>query len=222
MTSGAPLEEKLEGTLRRDPSRTRARILEAAIEAFSARGLGGARVDEIARAAGTNKRMLYHYFGNKEDLYLAALEQVYADIRESEQALSLGDKPPEAAMRELLRFTWSYFRAHPEFISMLNSENMHKAAYLRRSKRVRDLHSPLRDLLAQLLERGVAQGVFRKGVDPIQLYISIAALGYFYHSNRHTLSTIFAIDLGSETAMAEREEHLIEVIMGFLRPPILD
>jgi len=206
------------GNGRRDPERTRAQILEAAIGEFAAKGLGGARVNEIAARAGANKRMLYHYFGNKEELYLAALEKVYADIRREEQALSLGDLEPEEGMHRLLAFTWSYFHRHPEFIHMLNCENQQQARHLARSTRIRELHSPLVRMIEDLLERGAEKGVFRAGVDPIQLYISIAALGYFYLSNRHTLSTIFAIDLGSDAAREARQAHLIEVVMGYLRP----
>jgi AcrR family transcriptional regulator len=203
---------------KRDPARTRGRILAAAIAEFSAKGLSGARIDQIARRAGANKRMIYHYFGSKEELYLAALEAVYASIRDSEQALRLEDLPPEAAMRELVGFTWQYFLDHPEFISLLNNENLHEARHLRRSARIRELHSPLVALIGDVLRRGVAAGVFRPGVDPVQLYVSIAALGYFYLSNRHTLSTIFGRDLGAPEALAARREHIVEVTLGYLRP----
>jgi AcrR family transcriptional regulator len=202
----------------RDPARTRAQILKAAIDEFSARGFSGARVNTIAARARANKRMLYHYFGNKEALYLAALEQVYATIREKERALDVEHLPPEEALRRLVELTWQHFVEHPEFIRMLNTENLHKAQFLARSKRIRELHSPLTQMRAELLARGAAAGVFRDDVDPVQLYVSIASLGYFYLSNRYTLSTIFGRDLGSEEALAERRRHIVEVILGFLRP----
>jgi len=206
-----------DAAVQRDPERTRRRILDAAIAEFSAKGLSGARIDEIAGRAGANKRMIYHYFGNKEDLYLAALETVYETIRASERGLRLEDLPPEEAMRELVRFTWQYFLEHPEFISLLNNENLHEARHIRRSARIRELHSPLVGLIENILERGAAAGVFRNGIDPVQLYVSIASLGDFYLSNRHTLSTIFGRDLDAPEELAARREHIVDVTLGYLR-----
>ena len=202
--------------IRRDPERTRARILEAARTEFARRGLGGARVDQIAARAGSNKRMIYYYFGNKEALFLAALESAYAHIREAEQSLKLSDLDPAAGMRRLVRFTWKYYLAHPEFITLLNSENLHRARHLKKSNEIRALHSPLVALLEALLQRGQRAGVFRRGVDPVQLYISIAALGYFYLSNNHTLSTIFGRDLMQARALKRRLAHVSEVVLGYL------
>lgn len=203
---------------KRDPDGTRGRILNAAIVEFATKGLGGARVDEIAVRAGANKRMLYHYFGNKDDLFLAALESVYADIREKELALDLDSLPPLRAMEALVGFTWDYFAANPHFVPMLNSENLHKARHLRRSQVITALHSPLVELIGGILRRGVAAGVIRDGVDPMQLYISIAGLGFFYFSNIHTLSTIFVRDFASEAERARRRAHVTEVVLGYLRP----
>lgn len=202
----------------RDPARTRAQILAAAIHEFSTKGFSGARINAIAARARANKRMLYHYFGNKEALYLAALEHVYVTIREKEQALDVEHLPPEEALRRLVELTWQHFVEHPEFIRMLNTENLHKARFLERSELIRELHSPLTRMLAELLDRGAAAGIFRDDVDPVQLYVSIASLGYFYLSNRYTLATIFARDLGSDEALAERRHHIVEVILGYLRP----
>src|SRR4051812_2274431 len=161
----------------RDPERTRAAILAAAMEEFTTSGLNGARVDAIAKRARVNKRMIYHYFGDKEGLYLAVLEATYAAIRAAELDLHLVDRDPVEGMRELVLFTWRYFLAHPEFLSLLGTENLHKAAYLKRSKRIRELHSPLIGMISTLLERGAKARVFREGVDPVELYITIAALG---------------------------------------------
>lgn len=201
---------------KRDPDATRARILDAAVAEFAAKGLGGARVDEIAVRAGANKRMLYHYFGNKDDLFLAALESAYADIRDAEQALDLGKLPPMEAMRQLVEFTFDYFILRPEFVTLLNSENLHRARHLRRSRSIRAMHSPLIALIEGILARGEAEGSMRGGVDPMQLYISIAGLGYFYNSNIHTLSTIFARDFDSAAERAQRRAHMVEVVLGFL------
>ena len=201
----------------RDPERTRGAILAAATAAFSAKGLDGARVDDIAHRSGVSKRMIYHYFGDKEGLYLAVLEASYAAIRTAELGLKLSDLGPIDGMRTLVRFTWGYFIAHPEFLSLLGTENLHRAANLKKLHRIRELHSPLIGLLSELLARGEKQTVFRKAVDPMQLYISIAALGFFYLSNRHTLSTIFGHDLSAPGALSERGDHIVEVVLGYLR-----
>jgi AcrR family transcriptional regulator len=201
----------------RDPQRTRRAILDAATVEFAVNGFGGASVNAVAERAGINKRMLYHYFGNKEDLFLVVLEEAYADIRSCERLLSLTDLEPVEAMRRLVLFTWHYYLENPAFVSLLNTENLHKARHLRRSDNIRALHSPLVDTLGELLRRGAADGVFRPGVDPVQLYISIAGLGYFYLSNAYTLSTIFDRDLKAQPALADRGEHIVEVILGYLR-----
>jgi AcrR family transcriptional regulator len=202
----------------RDAERTRAAILAAAIDEFAAHGLGGARVDSIATRARANKRMLYYYFGAKEDLYLAALEAAYERIRSEEQKLDLAHLPPEQGVRELVAFTWRYFVTHPEFMSLLNTENLHQARHLRRSRKIRALHSPLVATLSELLDRGRREGVFRAGIDPVQLYVSIAALGYFYLSNSHTLSTIFGRNLRAPRALAQRLDHITELVVASLRP----
>jgi AcrR family transcriptional regulator len=202
----------------RDPERTRAVILAAATEEITTKGLDGARVDEIARRSGVNKRMIYHYFGDKEGLYLAVLETTYAAIRTAEIGLKLADRDPAEGMRELVLFTWQYFIDHPEFLSLLGTENLHRAAYLKKSKRIRDLHSPLVGMIADLLERGARQKVFRKGIDPVELYITIAALGFFYLSNRHTLATIFGRDLAKPASLEARGRHIVEVVLAYLKP----
>jgi AcrR family transcriptional regulator len=201
---------------RRDPERNQGRILKAALEEFARYGLSGARVDRIAARAGANKRMLYYYFGNKDDLFLAVLEESYRRIRNAERALHLADLDPRAAMRRLVEFTWSYYLQHPEFLTLLNSENLHRGRHLKRSKNVVAMHSPFVAMIQQVLERGVRKGEFRRGVDPVQLYISIAGLGYFYLSNRHTLSTIFERDLLAGRHKAERLRHMTEFVLGYL------
>jgi AcrR family transcriptional regulator len=202
----------------RDPERTQASILAAATAEFTAKGLNGARVDEIARRAGVNKRMIYHYFGDKEGLYLAALEAAYTNIRTAERGLRLSDKDPVEGMRELVLFTWNYFIEHPEFLSLLGTENLHRATYLKKSKKIRELHSPLIGMIADLLERGAKKGVFRRGVDPADLYISIAGLGWFYVSNRFTLSTIFARDFTARESLEARGRSIVDVVLAYLRP----
>jgi AcrR family transcriptional regulator len=201
----------------RDPDRTRARILEAATGEFARYGLGGARVDRIAARAKANKRMLYYYFGDKEGLFLAALEDRYAHIRNAERSLRLEHLDPRDAVRRLVEFTWDYFLEHPEFMTLLNSENLHKGRHVRRSRRVPEMHSHLVALLRTVLRRGEAQGLFRKGVDPVQLYISIAGEGYFYLSNRYTLSRIFDRDLMAPRALSGRARHITQMVLNALR-----
>ncbi len=202
---------------RRDPDRTRQRILDAATAEFARYGLGGARVDRIAARASANKRMLYYYFGNKDDLFLAVLEGSYARIRSAERALDLEHLAPLDALQRLVQFTWEYFIAHPEFLTFLNSENLHKGRHVRKSKRVREMHSPLVQTIAEILRRGEREGSVRKGIDPVQLYISIAGEGYFYLSNRYTLSQIFARDLMARPALAERARHNARMIVNAVR-----
>ncbi len=207
------------GMATRNPVLNRRAILDAATHEFATKGFGGARVDAIAARAGSNKRMLYHYFGNKEDLYLAVLEETYRGIRLAEADLNLSHLEPEDGVRRLVLFTWRYFIDHPEFLSLLNTENLMGGRFLKRSENIRDLHSPLVSLLSDLLDRGVEKGVFRAGVTPVQLYVTIAGLGFFYMSNRWTLSTIFGRDLAANEALAERGEHIVDVVLGYLRPP---
>lgn len=202
---------------RRDPVRNQGRILKAAVAEFARYGLGGARVDRIAARAGANKRMLYYYFGNKDELFLTVLEDSYARIRSAERALHLTDVDPREAMRRLVEFTWRYYLQHPEFLTLLNSENLHRGRHVRRSKNVVAMHSPFVAMIKQVLERGVRAGEFRRGVDPVQLYISIAALGYFYLSNRHTLSAIFERDLMLPRHKNARLHHMVDLVLGYLR-----
>jgi AcrR family transcriptional regulator len=209
-------EDAVRVTRPRDPERTRLAILDAATVEFVQHGFAGASVNEIAARAQVNKRMLYHYYGKKDDLYLAVLERSYRGIRTAETQLRLTDLGPRDAIERLVRFTWDYFLEHPEFLSLLNTENMLKARYLRRSERILDLHSPLLKMLTDVLGRGEAEGLFRKGVDPVQLYIDIASLGFFYLSNRHTLSTIFQRDLECAERLEERGSHVVDVILGYL------
>jgi AcrR family transcriptional regulator len=198
-------------------SATKANILAAATREFARYGLGGARVDRIAQRARANKRMLYYYYGDKDGLFLAALEDRYAHIRNAERSLKLEHLDPREAVRRLVEFTWRYFVEHPEFLTLLNSENLHQGRHVKSSRRVRELHSPLVETLGAVLRRGEKEGLFRGGVDPVQLYISIAGEGYFYLSNRYTLSRIFGRDLMAPRALAGRARHISEMILNALR-----
>jgi AcrR family transcriptional regulator len=209
---------KKSGRTTRDPERTSAAILAASVREFTDKGYGGARINEIAKRAGVNKRMLYHYFGGKEALYLAVLEGAYVAIRSAETRLHLADQDPVDGMRELALFTWRYFLEHPEFLSLLSTENLHRAKYLKRSARIFDLHSPLVAVISDLLQRGAANGQFRADADPVKVYVSIAALGFFYLSNRWTLSTIFRRDLAEPQELDAWGQHIVDTILASLRP----
>jgi AcrR family transcriptional regulator len=200
----------------RDADRSRDAILAAARDEFAEHGLGGARVERIAERAALNKRLIYYYFENKDSLFSAVLEDTYLNIREAEKRLHLTDLTPAEAVRKLTEFTWTYYLEHPEFLTLLNSENLHRARHLDGSARVRELNSPLIQTLAEVLERGRRDGSFRGGVDPVQLYISIAGLSYFYLSNNHTLSAIFGRNLMSPKARSERLSHICDVILGYV------
>ena len=200
----------------RDADRSQRSILEAALGEFAEHGLGGARMDRIAERASVNKRLIYYYFENKESLFTAVLELAYDNIRSQERQLNLTQVEPTEAIRRLVSFTWNYYIEHPEFLTLLNSENLHRARHLKTSSKVRSLNSPLIEALGDVLERGGRLGVFRAGVDPVQLYISIASLSYFYLSNVHTLSTIFGRELLGTKAKVERLSHMTDLVLGYL------
>lgn len=202
----------------RDPERTSAAILAAATKEFAERGYGGARIDAIAARANINKRMLYHYFGGKDALYIAVLEGSYMAIRSAEARLDLSQRKPKEGMRDLVVFTWQYFLSHPEFLGILGTENLNKAKFLKRSARIFELHSPLISEISGLLERGAAAGDFRAGGDPVKIYMTIASLGSFFLTNRWTLSTIFRRNLSEKAEIEAWGEHIVDVIFAYLRP----
>ncbi len=202
----------------RDAAATRQRILAAATDEFARYGFAGARVDRISRRARTFDRMIYYYYGDKVGLFRVVLENVYEDLWRAEEALRLSGVAPEAGMRELVAFTWNYYVAHPEFIRLLNSENLQRGQNVRRSKRVGRLSSPFIDTLRDLLRRGAAKGVFRRGVDPVRLYLTIAALGYFYVANRYTLSNFLAFDLMMPRNRDAWLRHITDLVLDSLRP----
>jgi TetR/AcrR family transcriptional regulator len=201
----------------RDSAATRAALLSTAISEFAEKGFAGARVDEIANRAGVNKQLLYHHFGNKDDLYRVALETVYSEIREKEKALHLGDLSPAEAMRTLVGYSFDYLVEHPEFIRLLNDENAQGAPHAAKSEELTEMHWPLVELLTETLKQGAAEGVFRDDMDPINVYISIAGLSYFYFSNNPTLSAIFGKKLSAPQAIAQRRKHVIEFTLAALK-----
>jgi TetR/AcrR family transcriptional regulator len=203
---------------RRDPAASRKKLLAAARREFAGKGLAGARVDEIAERAGVNKQLVYHYFGDKDALYLAVLEWVYEEIREHERKLNLEGLPPEQAIRKLIESSFDHLALHPDFILLLNDENRGGARHVRGSRKLQAMHSPLVSLVSSILKQGVKAGTFRKGVNPVHLYISIAGLSYFFFSNTPTLSAIFGKNLTTAAAKRARRKHVVDLVMQALRP----
>ncbi len=211
-----PIKNASKSFKTRDADRSRAVILQAALEEFAQYGVGGARMDRMADRSKLNKRLIYYYFSDKDQLFQAVLESAYEKIRESERQLNLEALEPSAAIRKLVEFTWRYYLENPEFLTLLNSANLHRGRHLAGSNKVLTLNSPLIALLGGILERGRAAGDFRGGIDPVQLYVSIAGLSYFYLSNNATLSAIFGRDLMAPKALSERLSHMCEVILGYV------
>lgn len=202
----------------RDPERTRAAILAAATHEFSDNGYGGARIDAIAARAGVNKRMLYHYYGDKDALYEHVLQDIYRGIRTAEQELELGGRDPVEGMRELAHFTWRYFLDHPEFLSLLATENMNKARVLRQASWAPRVNSPLVGVLGDLLGRGADAGVFRRGMDPVDVYVTMAGIGWFALCNRYTLSVSFDRDFLDRKHLARWGDQMADVVIAWLKP----
>jgi AcrR family transcriptional regulator len=200
-----------------DPARTMADILQVATREFAENGLAGARVDVIALAMRTSKRMIYYYFGSKEGLYVAVLEEAYRRMREIESGLHLDDLAPEQALRKLVAFTVDYQRAHPEFIRLVMTENIHRGVYLAQSTAIRQLNVPAIEGLRRVLERGCRDGVFRKGLDPVDVHMSISALSVFNVANRHTFSLIFQRDMDSAKAQTARCDNIVETVVRFCK-----
>ncbi|WP_139864608.1 TetR/AcrR family transcriptional regulator [Bradyrhizobium ivorense] len=203
---------------RRDPVATRNKLLTAARREFAQNGLAGARVDEIAARAGVNKQLVYHYFGDKDALYLAVLELVYEEIRAQERKLNLEGLPPEQAIKTLIEASFDHLDAHPDFIVLLNDENRGGARHVRGSRKLEAMHSPLVSMVSKILAEGLRAGTFRKGVNAVHLYISIAGLSYFFFSNASTLSAIFGKDLSSAAEKRARRKHVVDLVLKSLRP----
>ena len=200
-----------------DPGRTMADIIDVATHEFSEKGLAGARIDVIAEAMRTSKRMIYYYFGSKEGLYIAVLEEAYRRIRQIETELHLEDLSPEDALRRLVGFTVDYQLANPDFVRLVMTENIHRGEYLAQSKSIRKLNVPAIDGLRKLYDRGVSARIFRSGLDMIDLHMSISALSVFNVANRHTFSLIFQRDLETAAALIARRDSIIEMVVRFVR-----
>jgi len=201
-----------------DPEQTRRDIVAIATEEFAEKGLSGARIDEIAARTRTSKRMIYYYFGSKEGLYIAALEQAYRNIRNIEHDVDVDHLPPVEALGELVRFSFDRHQQNPNFVRIVMNENLHQGRYLAQSQEIAKLNVPAIDTIRRIVERGKAAGVFRKDVDPTDLHLSISALCFYSVSNRYSFSTIFKIDMTSPQALAARRESIVATILASVKP----
>lgn len=203
----------------RDAERTRANVLAAGADEFAEHGFGGARIERIARRAGANKQLIYYYFGGKEKLYIAVLDDAYQAIRSAEAELHLADLDPIAGISELTLFTWRYHVDHPALVSLARTENLHKAKYLKRSRKITRLNPPLIEAIARLLARGAREGSFRRDADPLDVYLTIAGLAVYYLANHWTLEANFGRPLMEPSRLEAWGRHIVDVVLAFLRPP---
>jgi AcrR family transcriptional regulator len=199
------------------PAANRASMVAAALDEFAARGFKGASMDAIAARTNTTRALINYYFGSKEKLYLAVLEQVYAEIREAEGRLDLDHLDPVEAMRRIVEFTYDYYLSHEGFVRLVVAENQARGRHFRKSMAMRTLNRPIIDRLARVIERGQKSGQFRRGVDPIEIHKSMAALGMFNVTNRYTFGAIFQRDMGSKGDLARRRAIVVDMILRYLR-----
>jgi AcrR family transcriptional regulator len=200
-----------------DPDGNRRNIIEVATQEFADKGFSGARVDEIAARTKTSKRMIYYYFGGKEQLYIAVIEEAYRKIRSIESGLDLVHQPPEDAMRALVGFTFDYQNGHPEFIRLVMNENILNGAYVAQSKDIQRLNRAVINTVGDLLARGQREGTFRPDLDPVDLHMSISALCFFNVANRATFSTIFKRDMASQKALAVRRAQVVDLVLRYVK-----
>ncbi|ULJ76586.1 TetR family transcriptional regulator [Rhizobium gallicum] len=211
------MAERAENGRKNDPQRTQADILVVATKEFATHGLAGARVDAIAEKTRTSKRMIYYYFGSKEGLYLAVLEQSYRKIRSLEADLQLSNLEPEAALRTLIATTFDHDEANPDFVRLVSIENIHHAAHMLRSDAIRDLNVSVIETIAKILERGFEQGIFHRKADPIDVHMMISAFCFFRVSNRYTFGTIFRRDLSESETIDRHRGMIADAVVSYLK-----
>jgi AcrR family transcriptional regulator len=207
---------------KRNADATRAKILRAALSEFSEQGLPAASTDAIAERCGVNKRMIYYYFGSKEGLFIAVLEEMYRRFNEAESGLELDAERPVEALQAVVRFMWGYYQKNPEFITLLNTENLHRGRHIAKSRRAHEYSSQAVAVLDGVLRSGARQGLFRADVAARDVYLMIAAMGYFYLSNRYTLSAFLGESLETAPALAHWEAFLIDAVMRTVAPSHAD
>lgn len=205
---------KQKSNWKQDPEGVRRDILKAAMEEFARSGLSGAKIDDISARTSTSKRMIYYYFGDKEGLYLRALEEAYSRVREGEEKLDLGHLPPVEALEKLVAFTFDHHRKNPDFIRMVMIENVHHADYLSKSEVIRGLNSTAVARLSDLIARGQASGDFRDDLDPIELHWQISAISFFNVSNRPTFSALFGKSIFTTDAQTRLRDRAVDMVLG--------
>jgi AcrR family transcriptional regulator len=197
---------------------TRDSILRAATKIFAKHGFSGGRIDEISKAAKSYDRMIYYYFGSQEDLFIAVLEEMYRRFNEAETALELSSDQPEESLKAVISFMWGFYQKNPEFITLLNDENLHRGKHISKSLRAREYSSPAIQILERVLESGARKKVFRDGLSARDVYLMIAAMNYFYLSNRHTLSAFLGEKLESPEALAHWQAFVVEAVLRTVKP----
>ncbi|MBV9802054.1 MAG: TetR family transcriptional regulator [Solirubrobacterales bacterium] len=200
----------------RDAAQTQADILQVATKEFAERGYTGARVDQIAERTRTTKRMIYYYFGGKEQLWIAVLERAYAGIRHAEQEIDVEHLDPVAAIRRLAELTFDHHEANPDFIRLVSIENIHHAEHLKRSPGIGTLNSPVIELIARILDRGRESGEFKRDVDPLDLHMLISSYCVFRVANRHTFGAVFGRDLRSRQLRDRYRAMLGDTVVAYL------
>jgi AcrR family transcriptional regulator len=200
-----------------DAEQSLADILDVATAEFADKGLAGARIDKIAARTRTSKRMIYYHFESKEQLYRVVLENAYSRIRKIEAELHLEDLGPEDALRKLVAFTFDYQADNEQFIRLVMNENMYRGEFLARSAVIQQLNVPAIDAVRKVYQRGVAAKLFRRGIDPVDLHMSISALCFFNVANRYTFSLIFKRDFAAAAAQRERRDNVVEMIVRYVR-----
>jgi AcrR family transcriptional regulator len=203
-------------TRQQDPEGTRQNIIEVASQEFALNGLSGARIDEIAAKTRSSKRMIYYYFGDKEGLYLSALENAYAEVREGEAKLDIAGLSAVEGLKRLVEFTFEHHHQHEDFIRMVMIENIHHGEFLARSTVIRDLNVTAIAHIRDLYERGVAEGHFRGGLDPLEIHWQISALCFFNVSNRATFSQLFGRDFGVEDAQKRLKANTVDMVLRYV------
>jgi AcrR family transcriptional regulator len=218
--TGRPLDDRSRETApqrRRDREKTRAEILEVAFAEFAEKGFSGGNTDAIAQRAGVTKRLVFYYFGSKEGLFVAVLEMAYERIRTSEENLGLDALSPRAAIAKLVEFTFDFDNAHPEFVRLVTIENIHRARHLRRSRKIKAINRPIIQQIARLLARGEKERLFRRGIDPVELHMTLSALCIFSVANRHTFESLFDYDMTSGKARTARKKEIDELLWRYVR-----
>lgn len=216
-TSKAPTGQRV-GVRELSAQATRASILNAAIKVFAKSGFAGGRVEQISKTAKSFDRMIYYYFGSKEALFIAALEEIYRRFCEAEAKVDFNLGHPVDSLKAVVQFTWTYYQKHPEFITLLNSENLHRGRHISKSMRAREYSGAAIAVLGAILKRGVEKGVFRDDIQARDVYLMIASMGYFYLSNRFTLSAFLGENMEAAPALSHWEDFITDAVLRVVSP----